>query len=232
MSPSHAVATVSVAAALSLTSLFITSAAQSTDTAVAAEQFGQAAKANAAALKAYSWKMRVVVTVKGEPKPAKLFQMRFDLDGTLQKTALTQDAPPPKPPRGLKGRIVKKKMAEAKEYAADLAELCKGYLVPSPALLQAFFAQIKTTETPEGTLQLSADGVISAGDKLTYEIDSKTHALRRVTFHTALEGDPVDGTVEMASVPHGGPNYAARTVVKAPGKKLTATIENYEYVRQ
>ena len=50
-------------------------------------------------------------------------------------------------------------------------------------------------------------------------------------FTAPLEGDPVDGTVEFASVPNGGPNYAARVTVNAPAKKLTATIENFEYVK-
>ena len=205
--------------------------AQSADMAALTQQFGQGAKANAAALKRYSWKMRVGVTLKGDPKPAKVFQMRFDADGKLQKTALTQDAPQQKQ-RGVKGRIVAKKTAEMKEYAGDLADLCKGYLAPSPALLQSFFAIVQSAPGPDGFVQLFAEGVISPGDKLVYEIDPKTQAIHRVLFHAALEGDPVDGAVEFAIVPGGGPSYAARTTVKAPAKKLTATIENFEYVRQ
>ena len=77
-----------------------------------------------------------------------LFQMRFDADGRLQKTSLTPDAPPAQPQRGLKGRIVAKKTAEMKDYVEDLAELCKGYLTPSPALLQAFFSRVMTAQDP------------------------------------------------------------------------------------
>ena len=206
--------------------------AQSADMAAIAQQFGQSAKANASAVRLYSWKMRVEVTLKGDPKPARLYQMRFDRDGKLQKTELTAPAPPQPKRRGLKGRIVEKKTAEMKEYAADLAELAKGYLAPSPALLQAFFERVMTAPAPGGWVQLSAGNVIAPGDKLVYEIDPKTQAIHRVLFHTTLDGDPVDGTVEMSSVPGGGPTYAARTSVAAPGKKLTARIENFEYVRQ
>ena len=201
--------------------------------AALAQQFGQSAKANAAALKNYSWKMRVEVTVNGQAKPAKLFQMRFDRDGRLQKTSLTQDAPPPQQPqRGLKGRIVEKKTAEMKEYAADLGELCKDYLTPSPALLEAFFARVQTAQAPGGWVQLYATDVIARGDKLVYEIDPKTKALNRVVFRATLDGDPVDGTVEMSTVSGGGPNYAARTIVNAPAQKLTAKIENFDYMKQ
>ena len=119
-------------------------AAQSQDMKAMAQQFGQSAKQNATALRMYAWQMRVEITLKGDPKPAKLFAMRFDPEGVVQKTALNP-APAAPPTRGLKGRIKEKKVAEFKEWAGDLVDLCKGYLVPSPALLQAFFAKVVTT---------------------------------------------------------------------------------------
>jgi hypothetical protein len=204
--------------------------AQSADMKAMAQQFGQSAKANAAALRMYSWKMRVEVTLKGDTKPAKLFAMRFDADGKVEKTALTVDAPQAPTP-GLKGRIKAKKVAEFKEWAGDLADLCKGYLAPSPALLQSFFEKVMTTPAPGGFVQLYAEGVLAPGDKLVYEIDPKTQSLNRVLFHATLEGDPVDGVVEMGTVPGGGPSYAARTTVSVPAKKITAKLENFEYVR-
>jgi hypothetical protein len=204
--------------------------AQSEDMKAMAQQFGQSTKANAAALRMYSWTMRVEVTLKGDTKPAKLYAMRFDTDGKPEKTALTPDAPQ-EPTRGLKGRIKAKKVAEFKEWAGDLADLCKGYLAPSPALLQSFFAKVLTAPAPGGFVQLYAEGVIAPGDKLVYEIDPKTQALNRVLFNATLDGDPIDGTVEFANIPGGGPSYAARTMVNAPAKKLTAKIENFQYVR-
>jgi hypothetical protein len=221
------------AAALSVLFALLASlaSAQSQDMKAMAQQFGQSAKANAAALRMYTWQMRVEITLKGDPKPAKLFAMRFGADGTVEKTALTPPAPPDQTP-GLKGKIKRKKIAEFKEWAGDLVDLCKGYLVPSPALLQAFFERVLTTPAPGGYVQLYAEGVISPGDKLTYEIDPKTQAINRVLFHATLEGDPIDGTVQMANVPGGGPSYAAVTMVNAPAKNLTAKIENFQYVRQ
>jgi hypothetical protein len=204
---------------------------QSSEMKAMAQQFGVTAKQNAAALKMYTWKMRVEVTLKGDPKPAKLFQMRFDQGGKLQKTPLTQDAPKEQG-RGLKGKIVAKKTAEMKDYVEDLADLCKGYLTPSPDLLNAFFSRVMTAQAPGGWVQLYATDIIAKGDKLVYEIDPKTQAIHRVMFTATLDGDPVDGTVEFGTVPGGGPNYAARTTVNAPGKKLAGKIENFEYARQ
>lgn len=220
-----------VALACALTLIGAVAFAQSSDMKAMAQQFGVSVKQNAAALRMYTWKMRIEVTLKGDTKPAKLFQMRFDTDGKIEKTALTPDAPQEEQ-RGLKGRIIAKKTAEMKDYIEDLAELSKGYLTPAPALLQAFFARVMTTPAPGGWVQLYANDVIASGDKLVYEIDPKTQAINRVLFSATLEGDPVDGTVEIATVPGGGPNYSARTTVNAPGKQLTAKIENFEYVRQ
>jgi hypothetical protein len=206
--------------------------AQSQDMKAMAQQFGDGAKANAAALKMYMWQMRVAVTLKGDPKPAKLFAMRYGADGTIEKTQLTPDAPPPPEQGGLRGRIRDKKIAEFKEWAGELVDLCKGYLIPSPALLQSFFAKVMTQQVPGGFVQLYATDVISPGDKLTYEIDPKTQAINRVLFHATLEGDPIDGIVNFANVPGGGPSYASVTTVNAPKKDLTAKIENFQYVRQ
>lgn len=230
-----------VAAAVAIMSVAVT--AQSPDLAAKVQKFGESAKANAAALKAYSWKQRVQVTLKGEPKPAKLYQMRYDVDGKLQKTALTADAPKKEPEKdggrdrgrrggdAVKNKIIENKIEDAKEYAAALADLCKDYLAPSPDLLKAFFAKAKPVQVPGGLVQIVAEEVLTKGDKLVYEINPDTQGLKRVLFTAPLEGDPVDGTVEFASVPNGGPNYAARVTVNAPAKKLTATIENFEYVK-
>ena len=220
-------------------------AAQTPDLAAKIQKFGESAKANAGALRAYAWKQRVQVTLKGEAKPAKLYQMRYDVDGKVQKTELTSEAPKKEPEKEDRGRdrgrrggdavkkqIVENKIEDAKEYAAALADLCKDYLAPSPDLLTAFFSKAKPTQVPGGMVQLTGQDVLTKGDKLVYEIDADTQALKRVMFTAPLEGDPVDGTVEFGSVPNGGPNYAARVTVNAPAKKLTATIENFEYVKQ
>jgi hypothetical protein len=204
---------------------------QSQDMKAMAKQFGEGVEANAQALRMYSWQMRVTVTLKGDEKPAKLFAMRFGADGTIEKTELTPPPPPDDTP-GLRGMIRRKKIAEFKEWAGELVDLCKGYLVPSPTLLQSFFAKVMTTPAPGGFVQLYAEGVISPGDKLTYEIDPKTQAINRVLFHATLEGDPIDGIVNFATVPGGGPSYASVTTVNAPKKDLTAKIENFQYVRQ
>jgi len=213
----------------------LVTAAQSPDGAAAAQKFGQAAKANAAALKQYTWQMRVQVTHKGEAKPAKLYAMRFDTGGKVEKTELTAQAPPAEAPSGrggrLKERVKDKKIAEAKEWGGELADLVKTYLTPTPDVLQTFFGKATTAAAPGGLMQIVATDVIAPGDRMVYEITLDTQALKRFMFNTTLEGDPVAGQVQFATVPN-GPNYAATTTVDVPKKELSAKIENFQYVRQ
>ena len=157
--------------------------------------------------------------------------MQFGPDGKVQKTELTIEAPQSDAP-GLRGRVKKKKMAEMKDWAGDLSQLCKDYIVPSPTLLQTFFANVLIAQAPGGWQQLYAQNIIVPGDKLTYEIDPKSQAINRLLFHTILDGDPVDGTIQMATVPGGGPTYGATTQVSAPAKKISVVITNSDYVRQ
>src|SRR3954452_8745954 len=68
--------------------------------------FAESQKANAQALRQYSWKSRTEIKLKGESKNVKLEQVRYDANGTLQKTPI--GAPPaaaaPPSPQGGRGR--------------------------------------------------------------------------------------------------------------------------------
>ena len=225
--------------ACGLAAVGVAAVAQPPDMAALAQKVGQGARANAAALRQYAWTMRVAITLKGEPKPAKLFAMRFGADGTLEKTPIADSASSDAAPaaggggRGgrLKERIKEKKVAEAKEWAGDLVEVIKTYLVPSPDVMQMFFAKASTATAPDGKVQISAEDVMRPGDRLAYELNGESLALIRSTFETMLEKDPVTGTAEFETLPE-GPRYAARTTVSVPAKQLMATIENVNYVKQ
>ena len=58
--------------------------------------FAASQKANAQALRKYTWKSRTELKLKGESKNVKLEQVRYDMDGKLQKTPL---GGPPRPRR-------------------------------------------------------------------------------------------------------------------------------------
>ena len=204
--------------------------AQAPDPAAMASQYASNAKSNAAAMRQYAWKMRVEMTIKGDPKPAQLYQMRFDLDGKLQKTPLTPRQEQ-EPQRGLRGRIKQRKIEDFKEWADNLGDLVKDYLAPSPAIMGNFYGKASFSRAEDGSVQVTAGEFIQPGDKATFWLDAKTKAALRFAFETSLDGDPVQGQVEFAKV-EGGPQYAARVTVDAPGRSLTAVIENFSYEKQ
>src|SRR6266542_4308881 len=58
------------------------------------EQVANTIKANAQALKAFSYQQRMQLQLKGETKKVILSQMSYDMYGNQQKTQLSEDPPP------------------------------------------------------------------------------------------------------------------------------------------
>ena len=50
--------------------------------------FAEPQQQNKEALLAYTWQSRTEIKLKGESKNVKVEQVRYDLDGSLQKTAI------------------------------------------------------------------------------------------------------------------------------------------------
>lgn len=207
-------------------------AQQAPDPSAMAGQYAANAKKNAALMQKYTWKMRVELTVKGETKPAQLYQFRYDSSGKPQKTLLP--APPPQEPagRGIRGRIKERKIEDFKEWADNLAELVKGYMAPTPDVMEGFYAKAAFSQASDGTVQVTASPFLKPGDKATFWIDPATKVPRRFAFQTLLGEDAVSGNVEFALVPGEGPQYAARITIEAPSKKLSATVENFAFQLQ
>jgi hypothetical protein len=203
---------------------------QKPDAVEMVKKYSEAAKTNGALMRQYSWKMRIEVTIKGDTKKPMIYLMRFDLDGKLQKTLLT--APQPKKKRrGLRKRIAKKKIAEVKKWANKLTDLVKRYTTPSPGVMLDFYMKASFTPLADGTLEIKAGGFLQSVDKATFLHDSQSQQLKQFIFSTTLDDEKVLGKVDYAKVSN-GPAYAARTIVQVPGKKVTAVVENFDFLKQ
>jgi len=203
---------------------------QKPDPAAMASQYAATAKQNATLMRQYTWQMRIELTLKGEPKPAQLYQMRFDVDGKPQKTLLSAPAEEGKK-RGIRGRIRENKIEDFKEWADQLGDLVKDYLAPTPGNMMDFYAKAAYANAPDGTVQVSTVNFLQQGDKATFFLDPKTQAPVRFLFETVLDEDAVSGQVDFAQVA-GGPQYAARLQVTVPKREVTAKIENFNYQKQ
>ena len=201
--------------------------AQGLNPGLAADAYATHAKKNAELMQKYAWKMRVQLTYKGEDKPAQLYQMNY-VNGQLQKTLLS--APPAETGRkhGIKHRIKEKKIDEFKDWAAQLTDLVKRYMAPTPGTMMDFYSSATFSPVPSGNVRATDIGFIQPGDTATYWIDPATKQPVNYAFVTSLQGDPVNCTVQFGQVP-GGPQYASTIKISVPAKEVVATITNFNY---
>jgi hypothetical protein len=197
--------------------------------------FADSQKANAGMLRQSTWKSRTELKLKGESKNIKLEQVRYDLNGALQKTALTPPPAAAPPPSGRGGRLKKKIVDTKKEEFAEmmqgLGQLAGSYAHLPPDKLQAFktsATKARGTGAMEGTAQVLGLNVLLPGDSVTIWIDPPSQAMRRVEIKTLYENKPATVVIDYRSIPN-GPTYAARTVLAYPEKKVELTVDNYDY---
>ena len=204
------------------------------------EQFAQAQKENGAALKQYTWKSRTELKLKGESKNVKLEQVRYDLDGKLQKTNIgapaAEQAEQQSNRRGrgrVKEKIVEKKKGEFAELMKALGQLAGSYAHMSPEALQKFAqnAGIGQGEGPlQGTVQIRSGDVLQAGDVMSVWVDPATYHMRQVEIHSIYDEKPVKVLVEFRRV-EDGPSYPAHSTLSYPDKEIELIVENYDYER-
>jgi hypothetical protein len=203
--------------------------------------FAEAQKVNAQALRQYIWQSRTEIKVKGESKKVKLEQVRYDIDGKLEKTPLggTPDAAPAQPSGGrrggrLKERIVENKKEEFAKEMQDLGALVTSYAHMPPDKAQAFAKSATVTKgsgDTAGLIQLQGTNVMQPGDTVTVWADPQSQAMRTVEIQTALEKNPVTVQATFGPVSTGGPTGMLKAVLIYPERKIELTIENFDHQR-
>lgn len=205
------------------------------------QQFAQAQKENASALRQYTWKSRTELKMKGESKNVKLEQVRYDLDGKLQKTSIggapQEQAQEQSGRRGgrrggrLKERVIEKKKGEFAELIKSLGQLVGSYAAMPPDKLQAF-AQNATFAPGQGehgnTLLIQGSNALVDGDTLSVWIDPASFMMQRIEIHTSFEDNPVHFTGDFVTLAS-GPTHPARLILEYPDKEVELVVENYDY---
>src|SRR5215831_14109529 len=163
-----------------------------------ASQFGQAQKDNAAKLKEYTWKSRTELKLKGESKKITLEQVRYDMDGQLQKTPIggTPEAQQQQQSSGGRsgGRIKQKIIENKKEEFADtmksLGQLAASYASVKPEKWQQFM-QTATKSQENGVVKISGKGVQLPDDSVGIWVNPKNWMLQRIEIQTIYDAKPV-----------------------------------------
>jgi hypothetical protein len=196
----------------------------------------QSVAANQAKLHAYQWTQSTQVALKGETKKDSEDMCRYGPDGKVQKTPI--GAPPapdkPLPTRGLKGKIVQKKVGEMKDYTDRLKSLVSHYAPPNPELMQAAIQAGKSSlDVSGGMATITFLDYYKPGDKVAFAFDTAEKKLQSYDVNTYLDDpkkDIVTLTNQFAALPD-GTNYLQQTVLNAEEKQLQMTTTNSGYTK-
>lgn len=201
-------------------------AAQAPNPGQMADAYASGAKANAALMQKYTWKMRVQLTYKGDQKPASLYQMNY-VNGQLQKTEISAPEEQSGRKHGIKHRAIEKKEGEIKVDVDSLIDMAKKYMAPTPGQMFDFYS--KATITPgAGGVTASGSNFVRPGDKVSYVIDPATKSPTSFNFATTVSGNPVTGTATYGQVPS-GPKYASTITLNDPADNLSVAVTNFDY---
>ena len=192
--------------------------------------YAQAAKANAALLRHYTFQMRVALTAKSNAQPPKLYQMNFDPNGKLQKTLLS--APSAGPSGGpVLNRMEQRKSDEFKQWAGQLVDLVKQYMTPTPGKMSDFFSRAHILSSSQDAVAYLTSSFLQPGDTVTIWINPRTRAMTHYSFNTMLQEDMVQGQVQFAQVPS-GPRYPSQLTVNVPSKQVNVVVTTFNFVKQ
>jgi hypothetical protein len=199
-------------------------AAAQMDMTEIASKVSQARQENAQRTRDYSWTQRTEVKVKGEVKSLKTEIVRYTVDGELQKTPIDETSA--KAPKGVRGKVAKKKMGEMKDWMAELGGLLKAYSLPTAGNLLDFLNKAAVSPDGDGR-KLDATDVVQAGDRMSVWIDAN-HKMTKTEVSTQHDGSDVKLETDHATTPD-GLDYTARTVIVVPDKGVEMTVENFSY---
>lgn len=193
----------------------------------------QSIAANKQALAHYTWQEQETISVKGEVKDTKMYQVQMGPDGQPQKTEVGDD---PTQPSGRQGRVKKRAeehvKGEYEEYGQQIAALAKQYNPPDPLKLEQAYKQgnVSLQLGGAGTVSLVIKNYVKPKDSMTLAFNESTKAIESVQVATYLT-DPKDAVTiaaQFARMP-GGPNHVASTQVDGVSKQLTVMTQNSNY---
>jgi hypothetical protein len=191
----------------------------------------QAMEANKQKLAQYTWHETETISIKGEVKDTKVYQVQM-VNGQQQKTEVSNQQAQQGGREGrLKERVIEKKKEEYQEYGQSIAALAKQYTTPNPeALIQAKQAGNISLQPGSGTVSLVIKNYVKQGDSMTMTVSEQTHSPVSVHVNSYLN-DPKDAVTinaQFAQLPD-GTNHVASTLINGVSKQLTVQDQNSNY---
>ena len=193
--------------------------------------FKQNQATNKQKLAQYTWTETETISIKGEVKDTKVYQVQM-VNGQQQKTEVSNQQAQQGGREGrLKERVVDKKKQEYQQYGQQIGALAKQYTTPDPdRLMQAKQAGNISLTPGQGTVALVVKNYVKQGDSVTFTLDPKSKQLQNVRVASYLN-DPKDAvtiSAEFAQLPD-GTNHVASTLINGESKQLTINAVNSNY---
>ena len=190
--------------------------------------------ANKAKLAQYTWTETETISIKGDVKDTKTYQVQM-VNGKPQKTLVNDQKAQSGGREGrAKERIIEKKTEEYDEYGQSISALAKQYTTPNPEALMAAKQAGNISLVPGGgTVSLVIKNYMKQGDSVTMTVSEQTHAPVGVKVNSYLN-DPKDAvtiSAQFAQLPD-GTNHVASTLINGVSKQLTVSDQNSNYQKQ
>ena len=179
----------------------------------------------------YTWQETETISIKGNVKDTKVYQVQM-VNGQQQKTEINNQQAQQGGREGrLKEHVIEKKKEEYQEYGQQIGALAKQYTTPNPQLLmQAKQAGNISLQSGGGTVGLVIKNYVKQGDSITFTVDPQSKQLQNVRVASYLNGpsDAVTISAEFAQLPD-GTNHVASTLINGVSKQLTVNEQNSNY---
>jgi len=194
----------------------------------------ESAARNKQSLAHYSWQQQETISVKGDVKDVKLYQVHLGPAGEPQKVEL-ENTPTSSGGRehGLVHHIKEKKGEEYKEYGQEISALAQQYVQPDPGRLQQAFSQgnlmVGSAGAP-GEVKMVIKNYVKPNDQVMLVFNRQTKAIQALQIQSYLN-DPKDAvtiSAQFSQLPD-GTNHVASMRTDGVSKDLLITTENSNY---
>jgi hypothetical protein len=180
----------------------------------------------------YTWTETETISIKGNVKDTKTYQVRM-MNGQQQKTLVNdQKAQAGGGREGrLKHHVVEKKTEEYQEYGQQVGALAKQYTTPDPDRLMQAKQQGNLSLVPgAGTTKLVIKSFQKPNDQVTFTISDQSKAPVSIEINSYLN-DPKDKVMisaQFAELPD-GTNHVTSTTINGEQKQLVINEQNSNY---
>jgi len=180
----------------------------------------------------YTWTETETISIKGDVKDTKTYQVQM-VNGQQQKNLVNdQKASSGGRREGrVKEHVVEKKTEEFQQYGQQISALAKQYTTPDPdRLMQAKQQGNLSLQPGQGTISLVIKSFVKPNDQVTFTISEQTKAPVSLQVNSYLSdpSDAVNINAQFAQLPD-GTNHVQSVLVNGVSKQLTVNDQNSNY---